>query len=83
MLDGAAAAAAEILAERRDPLRAGVLDPRPAAGGRDAPATGSTSTVSPPSVYGTNTVWPPAKRDAVAAMADMIDDEALNHGARR
>ena len=49
VLDGATAANAEILAEWRDPLRAGVLDPQ------QMPAIGMTghgfaSTVSPPSV---------------------------------
>ena len=32
---------------------------------------------------GDKEVAPLGERDAIAEMADMIDDEALNHGARR
>ena len=48
-----------------------------AAGGRDDRRPAATSTVSPPSAYGTNTVSPLGQGDAVAAVADMIDDEML------
>ncbi len=82
VLNGAAAAAAEIFAERRDPFRAGALDPRqmPAVGmichrfdldGLAAKRIGHEHGLAA------------GKGNAVAAMTDMIDDETFNHGARR
>ena len=83
MLDRAAAADAEMWAERRDPLRAGVLDleQAPAVGmmarhGRDLDGLAAQR-------VGHKTALSAGKGDAVAAMTDMIDDEAFNHGARR
>ena len=82
VLDGAAAADAEMLAERRDPLRAGVLD------ARQMPAVGMTGHRFDFDRLAAQRVrhehgLPAGKGDAVAAMADMIDDETFNHGARR
>ena len=47
VLQRAAAADAEMRADRRDPLRARASRPAAGGGGRDGPATASTSTVSP------------------------------------
>ena len=83
VLDRAAAADAEMPAERRDPLSAGALDRE------QAPAVGVTAG------YGTNLdglafkrvrhidVCAVDQRDAVAEMTDVIDDEMFNHGVRR
>ena len=82
VLNRTTAAAAEISAERRDPLRAGVLDLH------QLPAVGMT-------IYRVDVDALAAERighehglaagkgNAVAAVADMIDIEALNHGGRR
>ncbi len=82
MLDGAAAAGAEIAAERRDPLGAGVLDARqhPAVG-----VAGHRFGIDRLAVQRIRHEHglPAGKGDAVAAVADMIDDEALSHGGRR
>ncbi len=83
MLDRAAAAGSEMLAERRDAFRAGALDLK------QTPSVGMVTR------HRGHLDGLPAKRvrhierlsvgegDAVAEMADMIDDEAFNHGARR
>ena len=70
-------------AKWRDPLRAGALDPQqtPAIGmmtryGRNLDGLAAERVGH---VYGLAA----GKRDAVAAMTDVIDDEMLNHGARR
>ena len=82
MLDRASAADSEMRAKWRDPLRACTLDLQ------QAPAVGMAG-------HGRNLDGLAAKRvrhihglsagkgDAVAAMTDVIDDEAFNHGARR
>jgi hypothetical protein len=82
VLDRAAPADCKMRAKRRDPLRACALDPE------QAPAVGMAR-------YGFNLDGLAAKRvrhihalpvgnaDAVAAMADVIDNETFNHGARR
>ena len=82
VLNGAAAATAEIFAERLDPFGAGALDAGqlPAVGvighrfGLDGLAAKRIGHEQGLAV---------GKGDAVAAMADMIDDEAFNHGARQ
>jgi hypothetical protein len=83
MLDRAAAADAKMLAEGRDPFRARRLDRQ------QAPAIGMMTG------YRRHLDGFAAKRvrhvhalavhhgNAVAAMTDMVDDETLNHGARR
>ena len=82
VLDGAAAAAAEISAERCDPFRAGMLDARqlPAVGviGHGLRFDGLAAE-RVRHIHG----LPTGKGDAVAAMTDMIDGEMLSHGARR
>ena len=83
MLDRAAAADSEMLAERRDPFRAGALDLQQTPsvgmvtrhrGHLDGLAAKRVRHIEGLSV---------GQGDAVAEMADMIDGEALNHGARR
>jgi hypothetical protein len=83
MLDRAAAADAKMRAEWRNPLRARTLDrdQSPAIGMMarhrtylDRLAAERVRHIDRLSVD---------KSDAVAAMADVIDDEVLNHGARR
>ena len=83
MLDRAAAADAKMLAERYDPLRARTLDRE------QAPAVGMMTR------HRRDLDGLAAKRvrhvhalavdqgHAVAEMANAIDDEPLNHGARR
>ena len=83
MLDRAAAANPKMLAERRDPFRAGALDREqaPAVGvmaryraNLDGLATQRIRHIDVPAVDA---------RDAVAEMTDVIDDQMFNHGARR
>ena len=82
MLNGAAAAGAEIWAERCDPLGACVLD------ARQKPALGiigcrfDLDDLAAKRVRHEHGVAA-GKANAVAAMADMIDGKTFNHGARR
>ena len=83
MLDGAAAAAAEMLAEGFGPFRAWLFDPY------QLPPVGMMTwdsrnfdRLAAKRVRNKDTS-PLDERDAVAEMTDMIDDEALNHGERR
>jgi hypothetical protein len=86
MLDGAAAAAAKISTERRDPLRAGAIDPQ------QAPAVGMASDrcdfdgLTAQRIRNKHGLAA-GQGDAIAAVADMIDDEmpraGTSHGARR
>jgi len=82
VLDGAAAAGAEISAERIDPVRARVLDAhqRPAIGmigdGFDLDGFSRQRVRHEQALAA-------GKADAVAAMTDMVDDETFSHGARR
>jgi hypothetical protein len=86
MLDGAAAAAAKISTERRDPLRAGAIDPQQAPAIR---VTGDRRDFDGLAVQriGNEHALAAGKSDAIAAVADMIDDEmpraGTSHGARR
>jgi hypothetical protein len=82
MLDGAAAAGAEIPAERRDPLRTGVLhaQQKPAVG-MIGDRTGFDG-LAAERVRHEHGV-PAGEGNTIAAMADMIDDKAFSHGARR
>ena len=82
VLDGAAAAGAEISAERIDPLRAGLFDPR------QRPAVGMTGDGVDLDGFAAQRVrheqaLAAGEADAVAAMTDMVDDEAFSHGALR
>ena len=83
VLDRAAPADTEMRAERRDPLRAGALDRE------QAPAVGMMTRHRrdldglAAKRVGHIDVLSVDNGDAVAEMADVIDDEALNHGARR
>ena len=83
VLDGAAATGAEMRAERFDAFRTGAFDPqqlppvRMVAGrGRDVDGLAGERA-------GNKDAPPVDQRNAVAEMADMVDDEPLNHGARR
>ncbi len=83
VLDRAAAANPKMLAERRDPLRARLLDREQApAVGVLAGNGGNLDGLAAQRVRHIN-ILAADQRDAVAEMADMIDEEALNHGARR
>ena len=84
MLDGAAAADAEMRTQRRDPVRACLLDPE------QAPAVGMSGhglrlDGLAAERIGHIDVRAIRYRDAVAAMADMIDGETFgfSHGAHR
>ena len=86
MLDGAAAAIAKISTERRDALRAGAIDPQ------QAPAVGMAGDRRDFDGFTAQRIrdeHAPAagQGDAIAAVADMIDDEmprvGASHGARR
>ena len=82
MLDGAAAAGAEISAERIDPLRTGLFDAcQRAAVGMTGDGVGLDGFAAQRVRH--EQALAAGKADAVAAMADMVDDEAFNHGARR
>ena len=83
VLDRAAAANAKMLAERRDPLRARLLDREQApAVGVLTGNGGDLDRLAAQRVRHIN-ILAADQRDAVAEMADMIDEETLNHGARR
>ena len=83
MLDRATAAGSKMLAERRDAFRAGALDLK------QTPSVGMVTR------HRGHLDDLPAKRvrhkdglsigegDTVAEMADMVDDEPFNHGARQ
>ena len=82
VLDGAAAAMAEILAERRDALGTWLFD------AEQLPALGMTGSRRHLDGFTAERVGHVDaatidERDAIAAMADMVDDELLSHGARR
>src|SRR3954451_11666475 len=82
MLDRAAAAGAEIAAERRDPLRARLLDTKQRSALRMAGCRADLDCLAAERVGHEQA---PAFRmgHAIAAMADMIDIKAFSHGARR
>jgi hypothetical protein len=82
MLDGAAAADAEMRTERRDPLRAGAFDMhQPTAVGMPRHRRGVDHLIGQRVRHVDR--LPVRQRHAVAEMADMIDGEAFNHGGRR
>ena len=83
MLNGTAAADAEMLAERFDALGARLLDPDQLAPIRMMALYGRDIDHLAAERVGDKNALPLDKRDAVAEMADMIDGEPLNHGARR
>ena len=82
VLDGAAAAHGKMRTERRDPLRTGALD-------RDQPPpVGMTGHRLDRDGLAAERVGhidagAAADGDAVAAMADMVDEKLFSHGARR
>ena len=82
VLNGAAAAIAEIPAERRDPLRACTFDARqmPAVGmiGHRFDLDGLAA-----ERIGHEHGLAAGEGDAVTAVTDMVDDETFTHGARR
>ena len=82
VLDGAAAAGAEIAAERRDPLRAGAFDTQQAAALGMAGDRVGLDGLAGQRVRHEDGVSA-GEGDAVAAMADMVDGEVFSHGARR
>ena len=61
MLDRASPASSKMRTKWRDPLRAGTLDLQQAPPVGMMAGTGATSTLSPPSAYGTYTLCPSAK----------------------
>jgi hypothetical protein len=83
VLDGTAAADAEVLAEGFDPFGAWLLDPDQLPPVRMM--TGHNCNVDHFATkrIGHKDASSLDKRDAIAEMADMIDGEAFNHGARR
>ena len=78
MLDRAAAADGEVRAEGCDALGARLEHAQRACGGPEWPEAASTSTVSPGQRVGNEDLDAPAIGDAVAAMADMVDDRAVS-----
>ncbi len=82
VLDRAAAAGAEILAERRDPFGAGAVD------AQELPAVGMIGDFFrfdrlAAERIGHEQRLPFGKSDTVAALADVIDAQAFSHGERR
>jgi hypothetical protein len=83
MLDRAAAAAAEVLAEGLDAFWAWLFDPY------QLPPIGMMTwddrnfDCFTTKRVGNKDAPPLDERNAVAKMSNMVDDEALNHGARR
>src|SRR5262249_53985031 len=83
MLDGAAAADAEMPAERRDALRARYLDIEEAAAvGMMAGHVGDLDGLATERIGHIDRLGA-GERDAVTAMADVIDEKTFNHAARR
>lgn len=83
MLDGAAAADAEMLAKGLDALGACMLDPNQLSSVGVMAWRGRNLDRLTAKCVRNKDALPVQKRDAIAEMADMIDDEAFNHGARR
>ena len=83
MLDGASAADRKVLAKRRDPLRAGVLDGEQAAAVRMMAWNILHLDGFAAERVGHINALAAGQGDTLAVLADMIDDEAFNHGARR
>ena len=83
MLHGAAAADAEMRAYWFDALGTCMLDPNQLPAVRVMAWRCHNLDRLAAKRVGNKKVMPVGKRDAVAEMTDMIDDEALNHGARR
>ena len=83
MLDGAAAADAEMLAKRFNAFRAGLLDPEQLPPVRMMTRHGRDFHALAAQRIGNKNVLPFDERDTVAEVADMIDEQAFNHDARR
>ena len=83
VLNRAAAADAEMLAKRFDTLRAGLFDPHQLPPVRMMTGRGGDFDRLATKRVGNKEVAPVGECNAVAEMADMIDEEALNHGVRR
>jgi len=83
VLDGAAAADAEMLAQGLNAFRACTLDPKQLPSVRVMAWRGCDIDRLAAKRVGDKEAMPLDKRDAVAEMTDMIDGEALNHAVRR
>jgi hypothetical protein len=83
VLNGAAAAGAEVLAKRLDAFSARLFDPEQLPPVRMVSRRGSDVHRLATECVGNEKVSSVGQRNAVAVMADMIDDKAFNHGARR
>jgi hypothetical protein len=83
VLDGAAAADAKVLAKGFDALSACTLDLNQLSSVRVMARRGRNLDRLAAKRIGDKEAASLGKRDAIAEMADMIDDEALNHGVRR
>jgi hypothetical protein len=83
VLDGAAAAGAEMQAKRFDACSARLLDPDQLPPVGMIPRRGGNLDGLAAKRVGDEEMASLGERDAVAEMTDMVDDEAFNHGARR
>ena len=83
VLNGAAAADSEMLAQRFDTFRARLVDSHQLPPIRMMTGRGGDFDRLTAERVGDKEASPLDDRNAIAEMADMIDDEALNHGARR
>jgi hypothetical protein len=83
VLDGAAAANSEMLAQRFDTFRARLFDPQQLPPVWMMTGCGGRFDRLAAKRVGHKEALPLGERDTIAEMADMIDEEALNHGARR
>ena len=83
VLNRAAAADAEMRAKRFDTLRARLFDPHQLPPVRMLTRRGGDFDRLAAERVGNKEASPVGERNAIAEMADMIDEEALNHGARR
>jgi hypothetical protein len=83
VLDRAAAANSEMLAKRFDTFRARLVDPHQLPPVRMMTGRGGDFDRLTAECIGNKEASSLRERDAIAEMADMIDEEAFNHGARR
>ena len=83
MLDRAAAADAEMLAQGFNAFGACMLDPNQLPSVRVMAWRGRDLDRLAAKRVGDKKAMPLGKGDAVAEMTDVIDDETLNHGAHR
>jgi hypothetical protein len=83
VLDGAAAAGAEMLAEWFDALSAGLFDPDQLPPVRMMTRRGRHLDRLAAECVGNEEASSLHERDTITEMADMIDEKLFNHGARR